>query len=276
LKQKRAEQKFSFSDVFNSPCTREQDVDRYFQGLLSESEKKEFETHLQSCNDCAALLMRLRELDIASQDTIVDAQEAEKIYQQNRDRLTQRFEGEAQLAPVIQRKTSWNFANVLMLVLVAVLLYPSYRSFVLKKKVVQLQKELDFEKKRNFPLFQTPAQAQNPSVDPIISPSTAYSIRLERHPEQKEIDVSFKNANSAALVFSLPRENFTNYQMEIFGESQRVWQGSIQSSGEDPMQIVSLELRKDFFRDGEYFLRITGEHASGKVLLADSKLLISK
>lgn len=260
-------QKFSFDDIFlEASCDRRDSLYEYFQGILSERHPEEFLKHLSACATCTRLLAELEESKLAAENTVLDVEQADRLFRQNRvkieDRLNQKFG--IQQRPVLLRDLFRfpAYVNVMMIVLVAVLIYPSYRSFVLDQQVAQLRGELATEKARMPEKMVVPQ-----TIGPSVSAALVYPVRNERDPEQKTIRITQKDST---LVFSIPSEEFEGYLIAVSRNGQLIWQ----SKSPVKSNLLSLTLHANDFPSGSYVLTVYGMAAEKKTSLTMYKLLI--
>jgi hypothetical protein len=293
----------SFDEVFKEGhCNREEELFQYFQGLLSKTAIDEFEKHLSNCNRCGFILAGLEETNEAN-GIILDSSKAESLFQQNRLKLQaylkKRYPGRVS-APVAKENVGGFFqtfsipkyANALMILLLAFLIYPSYRGIVLNKEVTNLKNELKAEKSRNVvpsgsiaeqkqayeKQIQDLKEEQSHLLEPSISPSAVYPVRAERSGESQAIPVLFgKDHPNFNLVFSVPASEFKDYLVEIYQADQNIWQSNFQPlvSPDSPSSLISVQLHSAYFQKGNYNLRISGVGVKGKTVLAEYKLAVS-
>jgi hypothetical protein len=219
----------------------------------------------------------LEEAKLVQENIVLDAEKAAKIFSQNREKLEalldQRY-GSHPVSPKMffERFRFPAYVNAMMLLLIGLLIYPSYRSFVLDHQVARLQGELSLEKDRNKQKTVAPVQVEEPRMnEPAVSPSLVYPVRTERSTEEKTIRLKFSEAQkSFTLVFSVPVEEFKGYFFEISQNHQTVWQSAM------PIQsgLISLNLHSGYLSRGEYTLTIYGVSGEKKTSLTTYKLLI--
>src|SRR5262245_25424247 len=149
------DQRFQYHEIFGKEtnCDRTNSLHQYFEGTLPENQQKEFRKHLADCDSCAKLLAELQEAETAAHDTILDANQADKIFSQNRASFQEQLK---EKYGVVTLPPKWNFripnyASAMLMVLIAVLIYPAYRSFVLDQQVTQLTEELNRERNNKPP-----------------------------------------------------------------------------------------------------------------------------
>jgi hypothetical protein len=270
------DERFHFQDVFGKEtnCDRTNTLYEYFEGVLPQNEQSDFQKHLLDCDPCAKLLAELHEASAAAQNTLLDAHQADRIFSENRAKIQKRL---TEKYPAVILPKSWNFripvyANAMLIVVIGLLVYPAYRSFVLNQEVVQLNDQLNDLKSQKKP----PANTQPANVEPVISPSLLYSARIERDTSAKTIRIDFKKSLTFTLLFSLPPEDFQNYSVEIIRENQNIWQNQISAVGEDSSQLISIQLQKEYFQQGKYDLKIYGNREQTKTLLSQFELTIVK
>jgi hypothetical protein len=292
---------FSFQDVFpdaDFSCNREEEVFQYFQRLLSDKDTEAFELHLKNCPLCASRLADLYEANEAGESTSIDARKAEEIFQKTltklQDRLGVTTENTKLYALPSTRFTVPAYVNLILIGLVAALIYPSYKSYVLDKEVSKLQDELTIERSKNVPPpavnyeemkknYEEQIQSLNEEREklsrPDLSGSAVYSIRSERGSEKETIPVQFnENSKAFTLVFSVQNADFKTYLVEILQNEQPVWQDDISLTDQVASQgsLISIILKSESLKDGNYKLRISGNTKTGSVVLNEFKLQVKK
>ena len=278
MKEKRStNQRFHYEDVFpqQRDCQRTEVVQRYFQQLLTTAEQEDFHDHLKSCDACVKLLAELQETEHTAEKLALDAAQADLIYQEGRRKLNKTS------VPLALPPRSFPlpmFANALLLVVIAVLAYPAYQSFVLKREVSDLQNDLQNLRATSTDAPVPPAgqSVEEPSLEPVAAPSLIYALRIERDSEEKTIPVTFgANQNAFTLVFSVPAEEFQTYVLQIVSGTKTVWQTEMTVSGKEASQLISLQLQKESLPPGEYRLKITGK-GKQEVTFPEYRLILSK
>src|SRR5262245_61980555 len=270
---------FTYQDVFpeGSNCNRHDDVFRYFEKLLSEDEARTFEEHLKDCSHCGSLLAELDETSRAAEATMIDAGRAEQIFSQTRKKLEDRLGVPSNAVHIPPPARSFHipaYVNILLIGLVAALIYPSYKSFVLDNEVTELKKELAAEKsKSGVPQQDIEALKQNYEkqiqdlndersklLQPDLSGSAVYAVRNERSANSQTITVPFGKQQTFNLVFSVPAGDFKNYLVEIFDDGKQTWQNEITVTPQpdSPSALISINLKSDYLKDGVYRLKISG------------------
>src|SRR5262249_20375946 len=158
----------------------------------------EFEKHLSICNRCGFILAGLEETKNAN-GIILDPAKAESLFEQNRLKLlaylNKRYPSRVQTLVAKESVGGFshtfslpNYDNAFLMLLLALLIYPSYKGLVLNKEVANLKSELSAEKARNVNPS-GPAAAVNQAyekqiqdlkdeqqrlLEPSISPSAIY------------------------------------------------------------------------------------------------------
>jgi hypothetical protein len=279
MNSKRNEQ-FRFHDVFGKEkdCGRTDTLYQYIEGSLSKSEQEEFQTHLRDCDNCSALLAELQEGESVGQNMVLDARKADKIFSENRTKIQHWLNDKYRVSTL--PPPLWNFripayANAMLILLIAILAFPAYQSFVLKQQVTQLTDELD-RQRISRPQQKPPDHTQPLVTEPEVSPSLLYPVRVERDTAAKTISISFEKNGTFTVLFSLPPEDFQNYTVEILKESQTIWQSQVTAFVGEPSKLISVQLHKEYFQEGKYDLKIFGNHGETKTLLSQFKLIISK
>src|ERR1051326_6150121 len=80
-------QRFSYDEVFTPQpveCDRQTDAFYYFEGMLSEKAKSEFQEHLKKCIQCAKAVLEVHELQQALDSVQLHDDKAKQIFDQNR------------------------------------------------------------------------------------------------------------------------------------------------------------------------------------------------
>jgi hypothetical protein len=288
---------FTFQDVFpkGSECTRQNDVFRYFQNLVSEDEARSFEQHLTDCSCCAGLLADLDETNSAADATIIDAGKADQIFSQTKAKLEDRLGVPSRAVHIPPPARSFHipaYVNLLLIGLVAALIYPSYKSFVLNNEVTELQKQLSAEKskvggvsqqevdalKQNYEnQIQNLNEERSQMLQPDLSGSAVYAVRTERSASSQTINVPFGTQQTFNIVFSVPGD-FKSYAVEIFSDGNQVWQKEITvaAPADSPSALISINLKAEYFKDGVYRLKISGvDKQKNPMQLDEFKLKVS-
>jgi hypothetical protein len=288
---------FTYQDIFpetNSECHRDNDVFRYFENLLPQDEARSFEKHLTDCSYCAGLLADLDETNRAAEATMIDAGKADQIFSQTRVKLEDRLGVRSRQLHIPPPSRSFHipaYMNLLLIGLVAALIYPSYKSFVLNNEVRELKKELAAEKERpdvppqNIEVLKQNYEKQIQSLNderskmlqPDLSGTAVYAVRTERSASTETINVPFGTRQTFNVVFSVPGD-FKSYVVEIFDDANRVWQNEITvaAQADSPSALISINLKSDYFKDGVYRLKISGvDNQKNQTRLDEFKLKVS-
>jgi hypothetical protein len=296
----RQKQSLSYQELFateENDCFQTNDVFEYFQGILPESAKGDLEAHLAVCPSCATHLSELQQMERADSSTKLDSRESKRIFNQNLIKL--RGMMDRQLG--IQERTPSGifdrffqtfslpaYANALAIFLLALLLYPAYKGFILDNEVSRLQHELTIAKSTNQPQdpsilkesyekkMQALQQKERDLQQPMLSASQVFPARAERGDSQI-IRVNFdKNHQSINLVFSVPPFEFRDCRLEIQQENHLLWQAVVlpQALNESSSELISVTLQANYFPEGNYTLKIFGDGEKGKALLTEYKLQI--
>jgi hypothetical protein len=295
---------FTFTDIFpdaDFTCNREDEVFQYFQQLLSEKNAEIFEQHLKTCSRCASRLADLHETAEAGESTAIDARKADDIFRQTLSKLEDRLgvESTPKLSPAIYAQSKSRFripayVNLILVGLVALLIYPSYKSFVLDEEVAKLQNELNQERSRPVPAageniaelkqgYEKEIQRLNAerekSLQPDLAGSSVYSVRSERGSSVETIPVNFsENRTAHTLVFSVQNTDYKNYIVEILQEGKTVWQDQInlvdQSTAEG--SLISVTLKANSLKEGNYRLKISGSSPAGTSPISEYRLNVKK
>lgn len=288
---------FTYQDIFpetNSECNRDNDVFRYFENLLPQDEARSFEKHLIDCSYCAGLVADLDETNRAAEATMIDAGKADQIFSQTRAKLEDRLGVRSRPLHIPPPSRSFHipaYVNLLLIGLVAALIYPSYKSFVLNNEVSELKKELAAEKERpdvppqnieelkqNYEKqIQTLNDERSRMLQPDLSGSAVYAVRTERSASTQTINVPFGTQQTFNVVFSVPGD-FKSYVVEIFDDANQVWQKEITvaAQADSPSALISINLKADYFKDGTYRLKISGvDKQKNQTQLDEFKLKVS-
>lgn len=289
---------FTYQEVFpgtGSECNRHNDVFRYFENLLSEDEARPIEQHLKDCSFCAGLLADLDETNRAAEATMIDASKADQIFGQTRAKLEERLGVRSPALHIPPPAKSFHipaYANILLIGLVAALIYPSYRSFVLNHEVTELKKELAAEKERpdNPPQdiegikqnyekqIQSLNEERSKLLQPDLSGSAVYAVRTERSASTQTINVPFGKQPTFNLVFSVPAGEFKNYLVEISDNGNQIWQNEIAVAPQPDSlsSLISINLKADYLKDGVYRLKISGiDNKNNRAQLDEFKVKVS-
>lgn len=289
---------FKFQDVFpgtGSECNRQDDVFRYFENLQSQGESRSFEQHLKDCTCCAGLLANLDETNCAAEATMIDASKADQIFSQTRAKLEDHLGVRSPLIHIPPPARSFHipaYMNLLLIGLVAALIYPSYKSFVLNNEVTELKKELSAEKSKPVGIpkqeieslklnyekqIQTLNEERSRLMQPDLSGSAVYAVRTERSASNQTINVPFGTQQTFNLVFSVPGD-FKSYLVEISDDVKQVWHKEITVTPQtdSPSALISINLKTDYLKDGAYRLRISGiDSKNNPMQLDEFKLRVS-
>ena len=287
MNKKPASQEYSFQDVFRTKenCDQTEILYEYFQDLLSKEDQESFEQHLTGCSICAQLLAELDESERVSGRTVVDAEKADKIFRQNRaqieEMLDKKYGAASPVVPVARKFPFPAYVNAMLVLLVVLLIYPSYRSFVLEREVTRLQHEMANLPQQTpapaGPQVQPPGPAVSQAAEPVVSPSLVFPVRAERDAEQRTIRIPFDEEHQTfTLLFSLPSDNFERYVLEIERQNQNIWRKEIQTVRGETSQLTSVTLHSGYFHEGEYQLRISGIQEAGMTQLSVYKLIFVK
>jgi hypothetical protein len=283
MSKKRLSQEYSFHDVFSTKenCGQTETLYEYFQELLSKEDQERFEQHLAGCSICAQTLSELSESERVTDRTVLDAEKADKIFRQNRvqieEMLNKKYGTGSPVAPVAWKFRLPVYANATLVLLVGLLIYPSYRSFVLEREVTRLQHEIaNLPKQTQAPQVNPVEPVVSQPPEPVVSPSLVFAIRAERDTEQKTIRIPFEDNQSFTLLFSLPSDNFDRYVLEIDRKNRNIWRKEIRAVRDEASQLISVTVHSEYFQEGEHQLRITGKQGARMIKLTGFKLMISK
>lgn len=282
---KRTNEKFTFDEVFDSEsnCTQSERVQLYFQGLLSGSEKQEMEKHLQSCDYCATILADLDECETALNNIALDAKKADKIFNQNRKQIAELLDKRYGLAtPPKPFWTSFQipaYVTLLAIVLMSIMIYPSYRSLILTGKVDRLEKQLQLAKQQAIDLdpyqkqIKTLTAERDRLLQPELATSSIYPVRIERASENQIIDVIFSDpARTFSVVLSLPPGDYEHYLLNISQQDKLVWEREFPAL--PGSSLVSINLRSGYFQPGSYRLHVYGKIGESETEISQFQLRI--
>ena len=283
MSKKRLSQEYSFHDVFSTKenCDQTEILYEYFQDSLSKEDQEKFEQHLAGCPVCAQMLSELSESDRVLDRTVLDAEKADKIFGQNRvqieEMLNKKYGTGSPVVPVTWKFRLPVYANAMLVLLVVLLIYPSYRSFVLEREVTRLQHEIANQPKQtSAPQRKPVAPVVSQSSEPVVSPSLVFPVRVERDAEQKTIRITFDENQTFALLFSLPSDNFDRYVLEIDRQNRNIWRKEIQAVPGEASQLTSVTLHSSYFQKDEHQLRISGLKGAKITQLNVYKLIFVK
>jgi hypothetical protein len=227
-----------------------------------------------TCNSCPGLLAELQETVTIANQTVLDSNKADRIFQENRAKMEKSLDRQyrAGILPVAWTFRLPPYVHATLILLFAILAYPAYRGVILKQEATKLRAELNLEPSgARFKPELHAQKEQTPSSEPVVSPSLLYPVRVERDAEDRTINVAFRANKTFALLFSLPAEDFENYSVEISRQNQ-----FISPPGEGSSKLISVHLQAEYFQEGNYYLRIFGERQRTKTKLTQYKLTISK
>ena len=295
---------FTFQEIFpdtDFSCDREDEAFQYFQQLLSEKDAEIFEQHLKTCSRCTSRLADLYEAAEAGASTAIDARKADEIFQNTLTKLHDRLgvTSTPKLSPAIYAQSQSRFripayVNLILVGLVALLIYPSYKSFVLDDEIAKLQSELNQERskpvadpgpniaelKKNYEKeIQRLNAEREKSLEPDLAGSAVYSVRSERGSDLETIQVNFsENRTAHALVFSVQNTDFKNYVVEILQDGKAVWQDQINliDQGTAEGSLISITLKAASLKEGNYRLKISGAGPAGPTPLSEYRLQVKK
>lgn len=283
---------FTFEEVFVSDdgCGREKELARYFEGRCSSEEEKLFAEHLKGCGPCARTLAAWQAEESAAQNEVLDPVEAKKILEKNRMRLRAvldvKYPAERPAAAFLRGFKVPAYVHALTLVLLVLLVYPAYRSFVLDREVERMQADLaaerskagsaDKELRQSYERENRQLKEERIQLTaPALSGSAVYSADLERGGGKKSIDVRFDaQARRVNLVFALPEGDFDSVMMEIQSGTAAVWRE--EARVDRAVRVVSLYLQAEYFKSGAYTLRISGKSHESTTLAAVYELRITQ
>ncbi|MCI0416476.1 zf-HC2 domain-containing protein [bacterium] len=280
---KRTTEKFTFDEVFHPEpdCDQAETAHSYFQGLLSEAEKQEFQSHLQVCAHCPIILADLEECETAVTSVVLDSSRTDKIFDQNQKRL---FKGDVQ-STTTQAKPFWAsfqipaYMTAFAVVLICLMIYPSYRSLILTGQVEKLEHELQLTKQLsgNLSSYQKQIETLNNEraslLEPAVSASAIYPVRTERDSEKKIIDVIFGDTDKTfSVVLSLPAEDLERYLLKIYQLEKLIWQKEFPAF--PGSFLVSVNLRAGYFSPGNYRLYVYGKTGEMETEISQFQLRI--
>lgn len=276
-------ERFTFDEVFgeNPTCERQTELFRYFEGRLPADAEKTYHQHLAGCSTCAGRLAELQLEQKATEGLSLDPEQTKRIFNANRVRLTAALDVKY---PGEQRVNFWQsfrlpaYANAMLMIVIAVLIYPAYRSFVLERDLTLARTQLTDQESanvRNAGEIQRLNEEKQALAQPSLSGSAIYAARRERDAGQQKIDVQFNSQQrSFNLVFALPPEAMQFCVVDIVSGSKILWHSETPIEGMNP--TVSVHLESAFFAPGDYLLRISGKNGSAVDGITEYKLKISK
>ena len=273
---------FSYRDVFgNSPgCDQTDQVYRYFLRALPDEQRTTFEKHLSSCEPCMQLLIELSESENLAEKTVMDASKSDRAFEQVRvkiqERLKTKYGGVAD-APPNRTYRKLIFLNAALLVAIAVLIYPAYRSTVLEDQLHRLQSELHSKQPGEQTKLPEPETAipNSSEIVPNVSHAKIYRVHLQRGgTEENRIEVIFDKANqSYTLIFAVPPD-YDSYGVSIIQKERVVWHSNVQATARNASQLFSIQLNAAYFEAGEYSIQILGQSADGETKFQPYKLTV--
>ena len=277
-------ERFTFDEVFgDTTCDRQDELFKYFEQRLPADAEKTFQKHITGCYSCARRLAELQQEQQAAQGISLDPEQSQRIFKVNRIRLQAvldvKFPGKLPAGVGFWQSFRLPaYANAMLLIVLAVLIYPAYRSFNLDRDLNLARTQLTEEQSenvRNAGEIQRLNDEKLALAKPSLSGSAIYAARRERDTEQQKIDVHFNSQQrSFNLVFALPPEAMQSCVVEIVNGSNVLWHEETAVDGANPM--VSIHLESTFFEPGEYLLRVSAKNGNAVNTLTEYKLKISK
>jgi len=287
---------FEFRDLFaeENSCAQEIELYRYHQQLLGDDARKSFETHLKNCTICAQQLFALQTAEDTAQSTSLDPEQAHRIFERTHAKLREHLDTKyPEKKGSIPFWENWirvfqfpAYANAFLLLVIALLIYPAYRGFILNQETNRLQQQLAAQSQQK-PAENTQAwkeqydkqiaelnQEKQAFLQPQISDSELHSVRTERSGEIERIRITFDETKKTSnLVFALPPSDFESYSVRILKNDLTVWQKN--EARFAPNALISLQLHSQYLKDGEYLLQIDGKKGNDVQTLAQYKLQIT-
>lgn len=280
----RKDGRFSYEDVFQNDektCSRESELLEYFEKVLTEKSKPDFEKHLASCSICADHLAALEETTAAAEMTSIDAVKADPIFQTTRNKLENHLQIKYGTPKKIQSRSHLfgnfripSYAGALMGGLLLVLIYPAYKGFVLDSEVNRLQRELEVERslENNDPgtltklqreyeeKIQSLSRERDLLKQPSASLSEIHSVRAERTESNGKIEVTYDSTDQIQnLTFSV-QGGYDTYSIELLQDGALIWNDDVKAkSGDSQFALISVNLPAAYFKNGQYNLRISAE-----------------
>ena len=248
-------------------------VDAYVRGELSGETLASFKSHyLNSARrkNKVTFAETLRDILTAQPEPI---EKEDKVIRQ--DRVSSNYVTSSPKIPFAWKFRVPTYANAMLVLLVLLLIYPSYRSFVREREVETLQhKVANPPKETATPEAPRVEPAVSQPSEPVVSPSFVFPVRAERGEEQKIIRITFDENQTYNLLLSLPSDHFDRYELEIDRQNQNIWRKEIQAVSGETSQLTSLTLHSGFFQEGEYELKISGKQGERRTQLTVNKLMI--
>jgi hypothetical protein len=309
MNKKAGNQTVSFDELFGKggeSCQRKDELFRYFQDLLSEEDAEKFEKHLSVCSQCARELAELQETETAATKIVLDSARAEQIFDRNLVRLQSSLDqkyGKTNQELAADSPGALDrffkvfslpaYANALVILLLAILIYPSYKGFILDKETEKLRSELRIERARNSaePVeigqmkqeyekqIQNLEEERRNLLQPTLSSAGVYSVREERGAQTQTINLEFSpHQRNFNLLFSAPVGDYKSYKIEILDDQQSVWKDEVspQAGANSTSALISVNLRAEYFQKTSYRLQISGIGKEGPKLLAAYKLKVTQ
>jgi hypothetical protein len=309
MNKKAGNQTVSFDELFGNEgksCERKDELLRYFETLLPDEDAEKFEKHLSVCSQCARELVELQETETAATKIVLDSANVEQIFDRNRatmqsslDRKYGKTNKELPADSPAALDRFFNlfsfpaYANALVILLLAILIYPSYKGFILDKETEKLRSELRIERARNSSQpaeigqmkqeyekqIQTLEKQRGNLLQPTLSSAGVYAVREERAAQTQTINLEFsQRQRSFNILFSVPVDGYKSYRIEILDDGQSVWKDELtpQAGANPTSALISVNLRAEYFQKNSYRLEISGIGKEGPKLLAAYKLKVTQ
>lgn len=250
-------------------------VDAYVRGELSGDTLARFKSHyLISARrkNKVSFAETFRDMLIAQPEQI---EKEDKIFRQ--DRANSNYGTISTKVPVAWKFRVPTYANAMLVLLVVLLIYPSYRSFVLDREVTKLRDELaNLPRQTMAPEAPRVKPAVSQPSEPVVSPSFVIPVRAEREAQQETIRISFDENQTRALILSWPSDNYDRYVLEMNRQNRNIWRQEIGAISDETSQLTSVTLHSGYFPEGEYQLKISGKQREIVTQLAVYKVMVSK
>lgn len=168
------------------------------------------------------------------------------------------------------------YLNAFLLVVIAVLIYPAYRSTVLDGQLEQLQNNAKPLKDRTTPRIEGPAIPGRPEAAPMLSHAKIYQLHLRRGSgDENEIELAFDEVSqSYTLIFAVPPNDFDSFEVGIVRNGRVVWRSNVRATRKNGSQLISVQLKAPYFQDGQYSLQILGRSAQQQTKFQPYKLIV--
>ncbi|MCI0616303.1 hypothetical protein L0244_25255, partial [bacterium] len=274
---------FTFSDLFGEDpksCPHEEEMFLYFQNLLTDKRKENFELHLRDCSICSLGLVSLREAEATVQHIDLESLQIEDALKDVRLRYQEylgRKKSVEEIQPASKKAGFWGFISLprfaygLSTLMFLTSGYFIYRSVQLDNQITGAEKQLTQERlDRQSDLKKWQQQSENyqreidaltqnqkSESDPALSHTIVHSVNLERSQGTETIVVDFKkDTDLFNILFSFPGLNDSSYIAEISKQGSILWSREISPTLNPELKsaFVSLVLYRNNLKPGDYRL----------------------